>query len=177
MLEKLAVHHLLWIKMLVNLGCKLEDAKDLVQDMYIRLDRLVKDPQKMMYGDEVNRYYVWTTLRNMYFSKLKKDRASIFYELRDSDESEIDDYDTLEDDAFRSITDKIDNITSKWTIYDKRLFELYFIEGLSLRAISKGSKIGLTSIHTSILNYKQILRDNLSEDLIDYFNQDFDKIY
>ena len=177
MLEKLAVHHLLWIKMLVNLGCKVEDAKDLVQDMYIRLDRLVKDPQKMMYGDEVNRYYVWTTLRNMYFSKLKKDRVSIFYELRDSDESEIDDYDTLEDDAFRSITDKIDNITSKWTIYDKRLFELYFIEGLSLRAISKGSKIGLTSIHTSILNYKQILRDNLSEDLIDYFNQDFDKIY
>ena len=177
MLEKLAVHHLLWIKMLVNLGCKVEDAKDLVQDMYIRLDRLVKDPSKMMYGDDVNRYYVWTTLRNMYFSKLKKDRASIFYELRDSDESEIDDYDTLEDDAFRSITDKIDNITSKWTIYDKRLFELYFIEGLSLRAISKGSKIGLTSIHTSILNYKQILRDNLSEDLIDYFNQDFDKIY
>jgi|TARA_B110000459_G_C16479651_1_gene433640 RNA polymerase sigma factor (sigma-70 family) len=177
MLEKLAVHHLLWIKMLVNLGCKVEDAKDLVQDMYIRLDRLVKDPQKMMYGDEVNRYYVWTTLRNMYFSKLKKDRASIFYELRDSDESEIDDYDTLEDDAFRSITDKIDNITSKWSIYDKKLFELYFIKGLSLRAIAKGSKIGLTSIHTSILNYKQILRENLSEDLIDYFNQDFDKIY
>jgi RNA polymerase sigma factor (sigma-70 family) len=177
MLEKLAVHHLLWIKMLVNLGCKVEDAKDLVQDMYIRLDRLVKDPQKMMYGDEVNRYYVWTTLRNMYFSKLKKDRASIFYELRDSDESEIDDYDTLEDDAFRSITDKIDNITSKWSIYDKKLFELYFIKGLSLRAIAKGSKIGLTSIHTSILNYKQILRENQSEDLIDYFNQDFDKIY
>jgi RNA polymerase sigma factor (sigma-70 family) len=177
MLEKLAVHHLLWIKMLVNLGCKVEDAKDLVQDMYIRLDRLVKDPNKMMYGDEVNRYYVWTTLRNMYFSKLKKDRASIFYELRDSDESEIDDYDTLEDDAFRSITDKIDNITSKWSIYDKKLFELYFIKGLSLRAIAKGSKIGLTSIHTSILNYKQILRENLSEDLIDYFNQDFDKIY
>tara|TARA_R110001592_G_C13006698_1_gene736399 strand:- start:569 stop:1060 length:492 start_codon:yes stop_codon:yes gene_type:complete len=163
--------------MLVNLGCKVEDAKDLVQDMYIRLDRLVKDPQKMMYGDEVNRYYVWTTLRNMYFSKLKKDRASIFYELRDSDESEIDDYDALEDDAFRSITDKIDNITSKWSIYDKKLFELYFIKGLSLRAIAKGSKIGLTSIHTSILNYKQILRENLSEDLIDYFNQDFDKIY
>ena len=177
MLEKLAVHHLLWIKMLVNLGCKVEDAQDLVQDMYIRLDRLVKDPSKMMYGDDVNRYYVWTTLRNMYFSKLKKDRASIFYELRDSDEIEIDSYDTLEDDAFRNITDKIDNITSKWSIYDKKLFELYFIKGLSLRAIAKGSKIGLTSIHTSILNYKQILRENLSEDLIDYFNQDFDKIY
>ena len=81
-----------------------------------------------------------------------------------------------EDEAFTKITEHIDDITSDWTIYDKKLFELYFIKGLSLRAIAKGSKIGLTSIHTSILNYKQILRDNLSEDLIDYFNQDFDKI-
>ena len=61
MLEKLAAHHLLWIKMLVNMGCKTEDAKDLVHDMYLRLHRLVKDPKKMMYGDDVNRYYVWTT--------------------------------------------------------------------------------------------------------------------
>ena len=176
MLEKLAQHHLLWIKMLVNLGCKLEDAQDIVQDMYLRLHRLVKDPNKMMYGDDVNRYYVWTTLRNMYFSKLKKDRASIFYELRDSDESEVNDYDTLEDEAFSKITDRIDTITSNWSIYDKKLFELYFIKGLSLRAISKGSKIGLTSIHTSILKYKKILRESLSEDLMDYFNQDFNKI-
>lgn len=176
MLEKLAKHHDLWIKMLVNLGCNVEDAKDLVQDMYIRLHRLVKDPQKMMYGDDVNRYYVWTTLRNMYFSKLKRDRASIFYELWDSDEGENSEYNMSEDEAFTKITEQIDDITSNWTIYDKKLFELYFIKGLSLRAIAKGSKIGLTSIHTSILNYKQILRDNLSEDLIDYFNQDFDKI-
>jgi DNA-directed RNA polymerase specialized sigma24 family protein len=176
MLEKLAKHHDLWIKMLVNLGCNVEDAKDLVQDMYIRLHRLVKDPQKMMYGDDVNRYYVWTTLRNMYFSKLKRDRASIFYELWDSDEGENSEYDMSEDEAFTKITEQVDDITSNWTIYDKKLFELYFIKGLSLRAIAKGSKIGLTSIHTSILNYKQILRDNLSEDLIDYFNQDFDKI-
>ena len=176
MLEKLAKHHDLWIKMLVNLGCNVEDAKDLVQDMYIRLHRLVKDPQKMMYGDDVNRYYVWTTLRNMYFSKLKRDRASIFYELWDSDEGESSEYNMSEDEAFTKITEQIDDITSNWTIYDKKLFELYFIKGLSLRAIAKGSKIGLTSIHTSILNYKQILRDNLSEDLIDYFNQDFNKI-
>ena len=82
----------------------------------------------------------------------------------------------LEDNAFSNITAKIDKITSKWSIYDKKLFELYFIKGLSLRAIAKGSNIGLTSIHTSVLKYKEILRENLSEDLIDYFNQDFEKI-
>ena len=176
MLEKLAQHHVLWIKMLVNLGCGVEDAKDLVQDMYIRLHDLVKDPKRIMYGDEVNRYYVWITLRNMYFSSLKKKRNNIFYELRDTDDVELNEYDSLEDNAFLFLESQIESITSKWEIYDKRLFELYFMQGLSLRAISKGSKIGLTSIHTSVLNYKRILRESLSEDLMDYFNQDFDKI-
>jgi len=176
MLEKLAVHHKLWIKMLVNMGCNLETAKDLVQDMYIRLHDLVKDPKRIMYGDDVNRYYVWTTLRNMYFSYLRKSNKSIFYRMLDNDEVEQIDYNDLEDNAFESISNDINSIISKWTVYDKRLFELYFIQGLSLRAISSGSKIGLTSIHNSILNYKEILREHLSEDLIDYFNQDFDKI-
>lgn len=176
MLEKLAQHHVLWIKMLVNLGCDVEDAKDLVQDMYIRLHDLVKDPKKIMYGDDVNRFYVFITLRNMYFSSLKKKRNNIFYELRDNDDVELNEYDSLEDSAFLFLESQIECITSKWEIYDKRLFELYFMQGLSLRAISKGSKIGLTSIHTSVLNYKRILRESLSEDLMDYFNQDFDKI-
>lgn len=176
MLEKLAVHHTLWIKMLVNLGCQVEDAQDLVQDMYIRLHTLVKDPDRIMYGNDINRHYVWITLRNMYFSSIKKKRKITFYELRDSDDVEALDYNTLEDDAFESITSQINTIISSWTVYDKRLFELYFMQGLSLRAISKGSKIGLTSIHRSVLKYKKILQDNLSEDLMDYFNQDFNKI-
>jgi len=176
MLEKLAVHHTLWIKMLVNLGCQVEDAQDLVQDMYVRLHTLVKDPDRIMYGDDINRHYVWITLRNMYFSSIKKKRKITFYELRDSDDVEALDYNTLEDDAFESITSQINTIISSWTVYDKRLFELYFMQGLSLRAISKGSKIGLTSIHRSVLKYKKILQDNLSEDLMDYFNQDFNKI-
>lgn len=94
----------------------------------------------------------------------------------DNDEVEQSEYNNTEDNAFETITAKIDSVICNWTVYDKRLFELYFMQGLSLRAISKGSKIGLTSIHNSILNYKEILREELSEDLIDYFNQDFDKI-
>jgi DNA-directed RNA polymerase specialized sigma24 family protein len=94
----------------------------------------------------------------------------------ENDEVVQPEYNLDEDDAFSRIMSQIRDITFEWTVYDKRLFELYFIEGLSLRAISKGANIGLTSIHTSILNQKAILREHLSEDLIDYFNQDFDKI-
>ena len=176
MLEKLAVHHELWIKMLVNLGCDIDVAKDLVQDMYLRMHRLVNDEKRIMYKDDVNRYFVWITLRNLYYSYLKDKRNSIFYEILENDEVVQSEYDVAEDDAFENIMTQINEIISDWTVYDKRLFELYFIQGLSLRAISKGAKIGLTSIHNSILNQKAILREHLSEDLIDYFNQDFDKI-
>jgi len=176
MLEKLAVHHELWIKMLVNLGCDIDVAKDLVQDMYLRMHRLVKDEKRIMYKDDVNRYFVWITLRNLYYSYLKDKRNSIFYEILENDEVVQSEYDVAEDDAFENIMTQINEIISDWSVYDKRLFELYFIQGLSLRAISKGAKIGLTSIHNSILNQKAILREHLSEDLIDYFNQDFDKI-
>jgi hypothetical protein len=35
MLEKLAKHHVLWLQMLINLGCDSNLAKDIVQDMAI----------------------------------------------------------------------------------------------------------------------------------------------
>ena len=176
MLEKLAKHHDLWIKMLVNLGCDVETAKDLVQDMYLKLHRLVKDTKRIMYKDDVNRYFVWTTLRNMYYSHLREKRKSIFYEILDNDDIVEEKYNLEEDDAFNKMMSVVNKVTSKWSGYDKRLFELYFLQGMSLRAISKGANIGLTSIHNSIIGYRVILREHLSEDLQDYFNQDYNKI-
>lgn len=176
MLEKLAVHHELWIKMLVKLGCKVDVAKDIVQEMYLKLHKLVKDPQRIMYGDDVNRYFVWVTLKNMYFSHLKKNNKTIFYEILENDDREDVSYDLSEDEAFQRIMEKVNKITKDWAVYDRRLFDLYFIRGFSLRAISRGSKIGLNSIHNSVIKYREILRNELSEDLIDYFNEDFDKI-
>ena len=44
----------------------MDEAKDLVQDMYLRLDRLGKTREEVSYKDTVNRYFVWTVLFNMY---------------------------------------------------------------------------------------------------------------
>jgi RNA polymerase sigma factor (sigma-70 family) len=176
MLEKLAKHHDLWIKMLVNLGCNAPLAQDLVQDMYIRLHRLVKDESKIMYGNDINRYFIWTTLRNMYFSRLKSNKQMPTYELNDNDDLELDSYNIEKDNSFESIQSRIDEIVSTWSVYDKKLFSLYFIQGMSLRKIAKGAGIGLNSIHNSVKSYREALREELSEDLMDYFNGDYDKI-
>ena len=176
MLEKLAKHHDLWIKMLVNLGCNVHLAQDLVQDMYIRLHRLVKDESRIMYGNDINRYFIWTTLRNMYFSRLKSNKQMPTYELNDNDDLELDSYNIEKDNSFESIQSRIDEIVSTWSVYDKKLFSLYFIQGMSLRKIAKGAGIGLNSIHDSVKSQREVLRSELSEDLEDYFNEDYDKI-
>ena len=40
-------------------------AEDVVQEMYLRLNKYVDDPERIMYNDEPNKLFVWVTLRNM----------------------------------------------------------------------------------------------------------------
>ena len=183
MLELLSKHHKLWLQMLSNMGCEPHSAKDLVQEMYLRLHTLVKDVESIKYGDDINRYYVWVTLRNMYISKIKKEKKYGFYELLENDDVEDSSFDMEEINSFEEISSSYDLVTSKmnsiidsWSIYDKRLFELYFTEGLSLRKIAKGTGIGLNSIHNSIKNYKEILKREMGEDMQDYINKDYSRI-
>ena len=66
MLELLAKNHKLWIKMVVGFGCDVDTAKDIVQSMYLRIHKYVKDEQKIMYNDyEGNRFFINVTLKNM----------------------------------------------------------------------------------------------------------------
>ena len=44
---------------------------------------------------------------------------------------------------------------------------------MSLRQISKGANISLTSIFNSIKNYRAILKDKFVEDIEDYLNGDY----
>lgn len=180
MLEKLSKHHDLWIKMLVNLGCEVELAKDLVQEMYLRLDRLVEDEDRIMYNDSINRYFVYTTLRNMYFSHLTKKSKVTIYPLLESDDEEVsaDEFEELLDENayFRFMLDKVYDMLDGLHAYEKQLFRLHFIEGQSLRKISRESKVSLSSVHNSIKNQRRMIRALLLEDFEDYKNKDYNQM-
>ena len=56
-----------------SFGVTDDDANELVQEMYLRLHKYVDDPERIMYNDdEVNTFYVYVTLRNIYLSGTKK---------------------------------------------------------------------------------------------------------
>ena len=90
-IEVLAKRHDEWMKMARSFKVSEDDAKELVQEMYLRLDKYVKDVDKIMYNEtEVNTFYVYTAISNLIttgFHKTglnwrhKKTKISYFEEL------------------------------------------------------------------------------------------------
>jgi len=180
MLELLAKQHDDWIRIAYNMTEDMDEAKDLVQEMYLVVLEGKRSIKDITYKDQINRYFVWKLLRSLFIDEYRRKNSKksvVTFELREEDNAiEGVVYDYSEDDSFSSIVDKIKEITSDWKPYDKKLFDLYFMQGLSLRKIAKGAGIGLNSIHNSVKSYREALREELSEDLMDYFNGDYDKI-
>ena len=190
MLQDLGKMHNIWVAMAKNLGAPNSVAEDLVQEMYIRLNKYVKDPNKIYYKDtgEINRFYIWVTLRNMVLSYkgMKAKNVTFFLDdcLRDEgDRRQIEDrpsMDELEVDkelARDKITQNIRRSIEGWEYwYDKKLFNLYYFTDMSMRDIARNTGISLTSIFNSCKNYRNRVLDEYREDWEDFQNGEFDRI-
>lgn len=185
MLEDLAKMHHIWVAMALNMGVPYEDSQDLVQEMYIRLNKYVGNEDKIYYKDtgEINRFYVWVTLRNMWISletQKKRNPSSVNSSLDSVDLSDdISDVDVDKEykEAIETIISRIDKEVDSWDYwYDKKLFTILFRNDISMRQLSKETTISLTSIFNSMKGYKQKIRDKFSEDWEDIINSNFDKL-
>lgn len=180
MLELLARKHNLWISMVLSFGCNLDDAQDIVQSMYLRMHRYIKDEKKIMYNDEeVNRFFIYVTLKNMYISFMKsRDKYQFFdiWEHEGAVEFKEEVFDHAMDSAFERLLAMISGEMSTWHRYDRILSEKYFKSDYSLRDIAIGSGISLTSIFNTIKTNKKILKKKFKEDWEDFKNGDYHKI-
>ena len=95
-----------WLNYLKSWGCNPDTAKDLVQELYITIDKWLKKHNKsLMYNDkEVNWYFVYITLRNL-FLDLKRQEAKVsIVSLDHSDKIKaslvVEQYQEIEDNKF-----------------------------------------------------------------------------
>lgn len=171
LLYKLADKYSDWLDMAKSFGLKDADAKDLVQDMFIRLNDYVKEPQKLMYNEnEVNKFYIYVTLKNMFYKRKEKTyfTSLSLYEhniISDSNENEI-----YTKELFDDLIDSINDIKNKWYWYDKKLFDLYFNTDMSMRDLSKKTKISLSSIFNTISNAKEKIREQTQKEYEAYIS-------
>lgn len=150
LLDKLAERDADWLRMSQSFGLEVDSARELVQEMYVHLyDKTTYD--KIKYGDDdVNTFFVYVTLRNLYYDKQRKKVS--FSELPSSieDEQDIRNKKTLENllsDLAKTIEDM------HW--YDQKIFEIYYGDGETIRELSEGSRISSSSIFNTIKNVRK----------------------
>ena len=69
---------------------------------------------------------------------------------------------------FDKIFEKIDRITEDWYWYDKKIFNIHFYKQMSMRKISRETKISLSSIFNTLSNGKKKIREGAIEEYRKY---------
>lgn len=188
-LEELSKRNDEWIKIALSICKDKTLANDLVQEMYLRIEKYVKDPERITTNDKISSLYIYVTIRNLYFKHQNNKKRKIIYQYKDYDSFDDNDVfnndtDSIENDlellemekAHKKIMEKILQEISTWHWYDEKLFKLYFFTDKSLRTIASETRISLTSIYNSCKNYKEILTEKFGEDVTDFFNKDYYQI-
>ena len=75
-LEKLAKKHKTWIRYVISFGCDPAIAEDIVQECYIKIDKLLSKGLNIDYGEEINYFYVYKTLKTLYGDLLRQNKKS-----------------------------------------------------------------------------------------------------
>lgn len=174
-LNLLASKHSEWIKMAHSFGAG-DYAEDIVQEMYIRLNKYVETPERIMYKDEPNKLFVWVTLRNMVRNfQNKKQIVHYTGDIVEHDrEEEV--FDFAEAESFEKLVDKVWEFTNDLHWYDKKMFEVYHTTDMSMRDIEKETGISLFSIFDTLKKSKEYVHEKIKEDYEDYQNGDYDQI-
>ena len=166
-----------WIRMAKSFKITDDQANEIVQEMYLRINDYVKDVNKIMYDDkQINTFYVYITLRNIYYSNfyntgknIKNRKVIYFSDIVDKDDSSklakymIEDPEEAENIIDKKIKldnliDKIEDEINSWYWYDKKMTKLYMNTKMSMRDISKETKISLSSIFNTLTNAKEKIR-------------------
>jgi RNA polymerase sigma factor (sigma-70 family) len=174
-LDLLASNHKEWIKMAYKFGAG-DYAEDIVQEMYIRLNKYVEEPERIMYKNEPNKLFVWVTLRNMVRNfQNKKDILVFTGDMVEYDyEEELFDYE--EANGFERLIEKIWESTEELHWYDKKMFEVYHTTDMSMRDIEKETRISLYSIFDTLKKTKEYVKEKHYEDYEDLQNGEADLI-
>ena len=158
-----------------SFGVSDDDANELVQEMYLRLDKYVDEPERVMYNDEeVNTFYVYVTLRNIHLTGIKK--IPLYGILDDNILKAYEETNIEREEAFEKIISNIKQEVDTWYWYDKKLWEIHFDGQNSMRKISTDTRISLSSIFNTLKRCKNKIKDMFNEDIEDFNNEDYDRI-
>lgn len=175
-LKLVAKKHSTWIGIVHSFG-EYNYAEDIVQEAYIALIKYAK-PEQIIKDGIVSRGYMFFTLRSLYYQYYNKKRKIKKLPLDDIELNVQLPYqdDVEENVAFYKICQLVDEVSEKWSWYDRKLWKLYSQTDMSMRKLAAETKISWVSIYNSLKHLKQDLQNKLQEDYEDYKNKDYERI-
>tara|TARA_R100001460_G_scaffold97786_1_gene140439 strand:- start:632 stop:1132 length:501 start_codon:yes stop_codon:yes gene_type:complete len=162
-LELIFEKHDDWVGIVCSFGCNRSTAEDIVQECYIKLDRLIKSGTDFMYNEtEINHFYVFRTLRSMFIDLKRKEARHGWVDIEGISNKIFDKYAMVLDYEF-DISEKYEEIQKElksmhW--YDQRVYS-YIEGGESIASLSEKTDISYYSLYNTYKNVKKKLKKKL----------------
>jgi tetrahydromethanopterin S-methyltransferase subunit G len=152
MLQKIFKDHKKWINTTKRMGCIQEEAEDIVGEMYCIIGKMLNNGLDISYGDEVNYYYIYMTLRTSFLQMKNKqnkmNNVSLDFALELEDGEYIN---------FESENEKVEGALDKMHWYDKKVYNMLQDE-YSIRELSKKTNISYHSLYNTFRKVKEELK-------------------
>lgn len=140
-LEIISDRHKEWVYLVKCFGCDKHTAEDIVQDMYLKMHRVIASGLNIMYSDtEINSYYVLKTLKSIFIDYKRRNKITLVsIDQEDIFESVESDQQINFDTSYEKIQDELQSMY--W--FDRKVFDL----------VNQGQKISDLSRKTTIPYY------------------------
>lgn len=155
-LEKLYKKHNAWCGIVKSFGCNPETAEDIVQEMYLKIARLVQGGKDITYGDDVNHFYIFRTLTTIFLDYKRKESKTGLIGL-DELEIEIEDSEEVE---YKKKYEKVLQGLAELYWYDRMIYQI-IEDGLSISELSRKSNISYYSLYNTYKKVKKHLKSKL----------------
>ena len=154
MLTQIFQKHKIWIDIVSSFGCNKETAEDIVQEMYIKIDKKIKNGLDINFGkNDYNYYYIFKTLKTL-FLDLKRKEAKVKTIDIDTATKYLSDIDNKNYDV---VYQNVQNQLNKMYWYDKKVYEI-IESGESIAKLSRKSGIPYYSLYNTYKKVKQKLK-------------------
>ena len=115
MLSKIFKKHRIWIEIVSSFGCNKDTAEDIVQEMYIKIQKNLNNGLDIDYDDDYNYFYIFKTLKSMFIDLKRKESRVIILNIDDNPSYFNDNYDVNYQESYNKVLKEL----NKMYWYDK----------------------------------------------------------
>ena len=145
-----------WISLVEKFGCNRDTAEDLVQEMYIKIQKRVEAGTDIMFDEhEVNYFYILTTLYNLYLDLKRKENKVVLVDIDDYQIEIEENLDILN--MYERVQEQL--LTYHW--YDQKIYEIVE-SGEPIARLSRKTHISYYSLYNTYNKVKKGIKRKLN---------------